>query len=126
MITRNIALGFLNDLLWSMMGIEECQANHTCDQCVGIILDIEPWIGNNKVLAIKELRDWVNNRESVILPNNLGYVLKTALQGLDTTVLFSDPPKVVFQDSKGFGQKEAKDFVDVMEAVLKKTEPKAF
>lgn len=126
MINRNIALGFLTDLLWRVMGIEEHQANRTCDQCVGIILDIEPLVGINKVAAIKELRDWVNNRESVILPNNLGHVLKTALQALETSILFSDPPKVVFQDSKRFGLKEAKDFVDVMEAVLKKTEPKAF
>ena len=126
MITRNIALGFLNDLLWSMMGISECRSNHTSDQCLGKILDIAPLIGYNKMMAIKKLRDWVNNRESITLPNSLGHVLKTALQGMDTVLLFSDRPELVFQNSKKFGLKEAKDFVDVMEAVLKKTEPKAF
>ena len=124
MLNRKVALDFLTTVLWSMMCATECDAGHTEDQAHGIILDVEPLLDQNKVQAIKTLRDWVNNRVNVVLPSSLGVVMKEALR--KTEMLYEFSPSYLLFGGNKFNLKEAKDFIDVMDVVLHATEPKAF
>lgn len=103
MLNRKVALDFLTTVLWALMSNTNTTSGHTQEQARGIILDVEGDLKTNKVQAIKTLHDWVNNKEKIVLPNGLGKVSDAAHHLLDS-----------------------KHFIDVMESVLKQTEPKAF
>lgn len=125
MLKRAVALSFLQSVLWSMMQATQTQAGHTKDQCHGIILDIEPLLDTNKIQAIKDLRDWINNTHKIVLPNNLGAVIRDAMM-VQGNLYSLGANELMFQNEHRFGLKEAKDFIDVMGVVLHATEAKTF
>lgn len=125
MLKRTAALDMLQNVLWSMMQISETCGNHFKEQARGCILDIEPLLKTNKIRAIKDLRDWINDKQSILLPTNLGSVIRNAMKDQGYTYCYGDK-EVTIMAEKRFGLKEAKDFVDLMEVVLKNTEPKSF
>ncbi len=125
MLKRTAALDMLQNVLWSMMQISETCGNHFKEQVRGYILDIEPLLKTNKIQAIKDLRDWINDKQTILLPTNLGNVIRNAMKDQGYTYYYGDKEAVVMAD-KRFSLKEAKDFLDLMEVVLKNTEAKSF
>ena len=125
MLKRTAALDMLQNVLWSMMQISETCGNHFKEQARGYILDIEPLLKTNKIQAIKDLRDWVNDKQTFLLPTNLGSVIRNAMKDQGYTNCYDDKEAVVMAD-KRFRLQEAKDFIDLMEVVMKNTEAKSF
>lgn len=125
MLKRSVALSFLQNVLWSMMRATQTADGHTKDQCHGIILDIEPLLKTDKIQAIMDLRDWVNDKQSILLPTNLGAVIRNAMKDQGYTYCY-DAKEVTIMADKRFSLKEANDFADLMEVVLKNTEAKSF
>lgn len=122
MLKRTVALAFLNDVLWNMMIATNTSHRHNKDQALGIILDVEPLLVTDKIEAIKTLRNWIHSRTTIQLCPGQG---KTMVDALLLTRKLSGK-ELVFEDENRFGLKEAKDFIDLMEAVLRSTEPKTF
>lgn len=123
MLKRSTTLAFLADVLFAMLpGDDRPDVN----KCKGIILDIEPSLKTNKVLAIKELREWFHGDTKITISPNMGTVLKEVLQKKGYLYYYGDDFIRITENTARLGLKEAKDFVDLMEAVLEKTEPKSF
>ncbi len=125
MLKRTAALDMLTNVLWGMMQISGTCGNHFKEQARGTILDIEPILKTNKIQAIKALRDWINDKQTIVLPTNLGNCIRNAIKEQGYTYCYDDKEAVIMQD-KRFGLKEAKDFVDLMEVVMKNSEAKSF
>jgi ribosomal protein L7/L12 len=125
MLTRTAALDMLQNVLWSMMQKTETCGDHAKEQARGIILDIEPILKTNKVKAIKDLRDWINDKQTIVLPTNLGNAVRITLKELGYTYYYDDKEAVIMP-AKRFSLKESKDFVDLMDVVMKNTEAKSF
>lgn len=125
MLTRTASLNMLTNVLWAMMQISETCGTHFKEQARAQILDIEPLLKNNKIQAIKDLRDWINDKHSILLPTNLGSVIRNAMKDQGYTYHY-DSKEVIIMANKQFVLKEAKDFVDLMEVVLQNTEAKSF
>ena len=126
MLKRTIALDMLQNVLWTMMVKTDTCGTHFKEQARGIILDIEPLLKTNKIQAIKDLRNWINSRETIVLPSNLGTVMRNSLIDQGYTCMYGDKEAVVYESEHRFGLKEAKDFIDLMEVVMKNTEAKSF
>lgn len=125
MLNRTAALDMLQNVLWAMMMKTETCGAHFKEQARGCILDIEPLLKTDKIQAIMDLRDWVNDKQSILLPTNLGAVIRNAMKDQGYTYCY-DAKEVTIMADKRFSLKEANDFADLMEVVLKNTEAKSF
>ena len=120
MLRRLVALDFLQNVLWSMMQATQTLECRTKEQCRGILLELEPVLGTSKDHAIKELLDWINCTHKIVLPSNLGKVIRDAM--LEQGNLYSHTDmEIWFQNEHRLGLKEARDFIYLMDVVLDKT-----
>ena len=126
MLKRPFALKFLTDVLWNMLTNLKCTNGHDKDMAFGIILDIEPDVAINKLVAIKTLSDWVNCEVKLSISSNMGAAIRKAM--VDTSFLhYSQDNHLRFRCREStLGLKEAMDFVNLMEAILANTEAKTF
>lgn len=123
MLKRSTTLAFLADVLFALLPGDD---RPDLDKCRGIIFDIEPSLKTHKVLAIKELREWFHKETRITISPNMGTVMKEILQKQGYLFYYGDEFIRITENTARLDLKEARDFVDLMEAVLEKTEPKSF